>query len=1100
MRFAAIHQFHSGATSGDAITQQMFVLQRTLRSLGYVSDIYAEHIAKELTGSIRPISEFSDAPATLLFVHHSMGYSAFSLIQALTTPKVTIFHSITPARFFDDPWLKSMISLGYEQLRELARLSSAAIADSNHNRREMLDAGFASARVLPVRTDFSEFRHASSAHGSTHDWLFVGRVVPNKNQLAIVRAFAEYHARFAGGHLHLVGDLGFAPYVESVRQLIDDLAIGEHVTLHGKVTTTELHHRYATAGALVSLSQHEGFGVPLLEAMSAGVPVIALDTSAVAETMGGAGLLIGSDDPTTVAASAYLVLADTDVRRATIEAQHRRVAFVEAFDTARLLSDVIASVERGGTHSTSIQIQGPFETSYSLANLNRELATHLDAAGRNVSILATEGPGDYVPSDTNLASVPHATSLYRRGLTDPYPDVAIRQMYPPRVDDSLAALTLQYFGWEESGIPGNVVSDFNRHLDGIGTMSRYVKNILIDAGVTVPIEVMGVGVNPPDATVEPFDLPSEHRGSHVFLHISSAFPRKGVDVLLRAFFEEFSSTDPVVLILKTFANPHNDVGDQLSELRQEFVEPPAVIWVNNDMDPLELAALYAAADTYVHAARGEGFGLPVAEAMLAGVPVISTQAGGLADFVDPETADVVDTRPEPARTHLTVGPSLWHEPNRSQLRSALRRASDPDDSERRLERAENAHRLIETTFSWEAVAGRWSEFIDDRLAERRGVDVALVSSFNTRCGIAEYSAELGRTIGSWLHTDVLADRTTSPVEPSLEANVSRVWDNSRSAVADDLLLALADSDADITHVQYNFGFFNFDELARIVDSESARRPTVLTLHRTAPLEIDGKVESLASISESLNRAAAILVHQADDETFLRQINIDAPIHTIPIGISGDRMIDRGEARKRRGVADHDLVVATYGFLLPHKGVQHLLSAARILESRGIDIGVVICCALHPDPSSAAMLANIEHEIAIHGMERHVYLETGYLPDSDSGDWLSSADIIALPYEETAESSSAAIRTVLPIGRPIVATDLGIFRDVRDCIATIPSPPQPADLADEIERIWVFEQEALALVDAMEQQRQRTSWENTARQTRQIYARLATQARSAARHS
>ncbi len=122
-----------------------------------------------------------------------------------------------------------------------------------------------------------------------------------------------------------------------------------------------------------------------------------------------------------------------------------------------------------------MQVQGPFETSYSLALMNRRLALGLERSPDvAVSIYATEGPGDYRPKEADLAAHPHAALLFERSMDVAFPDVVIRQMYPPRVIDTPGAITCEYFGWEESRIPQAMVDDFNRYLDGIGVMSDFV--------------------------------------------------------------------------------------------------------------------------------------------------------------------------------------------------------------------------------------------------------------------------------------------------------------------------------------------------------------------------------------------------------------------------------------------------------------------------------------------------------------------------------------------------------------------------------------------------------------------------------------------------
>lgn len=1105
MSFGAVHQFHSGTGVGDAITNQMLDLQRRLRSLGFYSEIYSQHICDELAERIKPLSHFVEMPSTLLLVHHSMGHTSFPDLTRLGVPMVTIFHSITPASFFDDPVLRSYIRLGFGQLHELAGRSLFGVADSNHNRQQMYDAGFHTVEVMPVRTDFHEHRSVrSERRGPSEDWLFVGRVMPNKRQLDLVRAHAIHRRSNGNGRLHLVGDLSFSPYVDAIRAEIDRLGAHDHVVVHGKVSQRQLLDRYRDAGLFVCLSEHEGFGVPLLEAMAAGLPVVARDEAAVAETMGGAGALITDRDPATAAATAAaiarVIASDHDLQRRLVEHQDRRLATLEGFDIEAFLERMI---ERAGgrMRRTSVQVQGPFETSYSLAILNRELALHLERrSDLDVSIHATEGPGDYTPAAADLAAQPEATVLYERGATMPFPEIAIRQMFPPRVADSVAGLTFQYFGWEESRLPQAIVDDFNRHLDGIGTMSSYVSQVLSDSGVSVPLAVVGVGVHRPDpaAVCEAPELALARRVR--FLHISSAFPRKGVDVLLRAMFETFDVDDDVTLVLKTFPNPHNDVAAQLAALRSEFPRGPHICWIDRDLDRAQIDGLYRVASAYVHTARGEGFGLPVAEAMLAGVPVISVASTGLADFVNADTAAVIGHRVVPASSHVSVRGSEWTEPLLGDVCRELAAFASDDDVSRRERRVEAARHLIGTEFSWDRVADRWHDFIMERHRRRSGVSVAAVTTFNSRCGIAEYAAHLYEPMDGWATLQVFADDNTVPLDPEREASVVRAWSNHRARPVDGLLDTLDTSAADIVHVQYNFGFFSLADLGRLIDHESARRPVIVTMHRTAPLEVDGRIESMANIADQLRRCAAVLVHQAADQQRLADAGIVDNVRLFRHGTETLAVTDLTASRRRYGLPSGAFVIGTFGFLLPHKGMLALVRTVAELRRRNVDAMLMATCALHPDPSSAAHLLEVRAEIDRLGLDRVVQLVTDFLEPDDARDRLATADVLVMAYEATKESASGALRSVLPLGRPMVTTDLPIFDDVAGVVPNLPAPVDPAALADLLEALWLDPERRGAIATGVRDIAMATSWERTARWTRELYVEVLNAAEGAAPHA
>ncbi len=1086
MTIYAVHQFHSGTATGDAITHQMLRLNDDLRRLGFLSNIYAQHIHPDLAGRIAPLETFESRPGSLLLVHHSMGHTSFEQLMTLDVPFVTVFHNITPPEFFDDEVTRSFALLGFEQLHRLAERSLFGVADSNHNRGLMFDAGFEEVEVLPVRSDFGEFRHLSNGGLNGPDWLFVGRVVPNKRQRDLVESFALYRNRFGVGHLHLVGDLTYGPYVEEVRRSIERNDLGSHVSMHGKVSAEALTDRYREAGVFVCLSDHEGFGIPLLEAMAAGLPVIAARSSAVAETLGGGGVLLDPPHAEVVSHVAHLLTTDAELRERVVTTQAQRIGWLERFDVPGMLAKIVGRASGRPRRPRSIQIEGPFETSYSLAIVNRELALMLHQRGEHVTIHATEGPGDYVPHERDLAKHPTAAKLYREGFEIHYPDVTIRNMYPPRVHDSRGGLTFANFAWEETGLPERYVTDFNAHVDGIGATSTFVKNVLRTNGVTVPICVTGNGVDRPDPGAR-FAGPerSEILG-HRFLNISSGFPRKGIDVLLRAYFAAFTADDDVTLVLKTFPNPHNLVDRELATRRALHTRPPRVVWVDRDLDQAQIDGLYALADTYVHPARGEGFGLPVAEAMLAGIPVIATAATGLADLVDESTAAVVSHEMRAARTHLTTKASSWAEPDHDSLVAHLRAAVDPAAAGERARRAKVARDRIEHTYSWSAVAARWCGFIDEVQRDRTGIAVAAISTYNSRCGIAEYSASLYRQMRGVGRVRFLADRHATPVSANAEVGVERVWNHREHGVAD-LLAAIEAGSADVIHIQYNFGFFTLSDLAELIESASRFAPVVLTTHRTSQLQLPtGGVDRFESIASSLDRCASIIVHQAFDHDALRQAGVTTDIQVIPIGCDPPTRPDRDAARRRNRLPMTPWIVATYGFLLPHKGFITLLEAVAELRRRGIDAYCLGVCALHTDPVSQMFLTEVERCIEELGLEDSVRLETRYLDDTDSKDLLRAADAIVLPYAQTAESSSAAARSVLPLCVPIVTSTARIFDDIRTAVTQVDTPVNAADLADELERIWRDGDARQRSAAALQALCLEYSWADVSRRTRDVY--------------
>jgi glycosyltransferase involved in cell wall biosynthesis len=1086
IRYTAVHQFHSGTALGDAITNQMFELQRHLREMGYDSEIFAEHIAPPLQDRIRSIYGYQGDESELLLLHHSIGYDAFDTVLGLSNRTVVIYHNVTPEQYFENETVRSYIRLGREQLRLLARRALFGIAVSNFNRREMLAAGFRRVDVLPVRVDFGHFAQPDGHRGRvSDDWLYVGRIVGNKCQADLVAAFALYSRTFNNeARLVLIGDTSDEGYVAEVRKEAERLNVSHRVVMLGKVSDSQLRSAFAGAGVFVSVSEHEGFGVPVLEAMASGVPVVAFGAAAIPETMGGAGVLLRTKDPAVVAATVHSVQTDPELRARLVERQFTRIEQVGGFDTRRLLERLMDRA--GGIQPPlEIQIQGPFETSYSLAVMNRQLALGLDKSPHQaVTIYATEGPGDYEPAPEDLARFSDAARLFERARAVPFPDVVIRQMYPPRVIDTPGGITCEYFGWEESRIPQSTAEDFNRYLDGVGVMSNFVRDVLRDSGVDIPIRVVGNGVEPhdPEAIIEAPELADLRRFR--FLHISSAFPRKAVDVLLESFFAAFDGSDEVTLILKTFPNPHNEVGEMLKRLRSSHGNPPDVRWMDRDLDDAQIQGLYNLADCYVHPARGEGFGLPVAEAMAAKVPVISVAYSGLADFVSDETAVTIPYTLEPAQTHFDIADSVWAEPDGERLAIAMQRlVRNPGDPAIR-NRVLRASALIADTFSWDAAVRRWEEFIADLEDNAGSLEVAMVTTWNSRCGIAENTRYIVHNSRQLIDFDIFADVGAELIDSLAEPGVIRTWKNRWEPDLTDLEDALRLTDAEVLHVQFNFGFFEFHHMAELIERQLEVRGVVLTLHRTLDYDDRGELLSLRQIQSTLAKVDRLIVHQESDAEYLAAIGLRDNVTVVPIGAAPAPAVTPAQSRHALGFGSRP-IVGTFGFLLPHKGTLELLHAVDALRDEFPDILLLALCARYPNIESKEYEEQLRAEVGSRGMDDNVLLITDYLSDETARGLLRAADAIVLPYRETGESSSATLRFILPLGRAVVVTDEPIFADSRDALFVV-DPADPMGIESAVRRVLVDTELQQDLADRAAARAHRFRWRRVVADHRDIY--------------
>jgi hypothetical protein len=273
-----------------------------------------------------------------------------------------------------------------------------------------------------------------------------------------------------------------------------------------------------------------------------------------------------------------------------------------------------------------------------------------------------------------------------------------------------------------------------------------------------------------------------------------------------------------------------------------------------------LGNLYKVASAYVHVARGEGFGLPVAEAMLAKVPVISTASSGLADFVDESTATVIPSVLTTAHSHVAIPGSQWFEPDLFAVRSAMRSLYSGADSEQLTDKVKRAYERIERDFSWKAVGGRINSSVRSALNEPKSIKIKHLTTFNSRCGIAEYSSLFQAALPRNILSETIADRGASPLDMDVEENVVRLWEQLRHQEVDALVTAIQLSNIDIVHLQYNFGFFSMEDLSELVAQLNGLKPIVITLHRTKDLDRGHEFVSLSHAANALRKVSAIIVH------------------------------------------------------------------------------------------------------------------------------------------------------------------------------------------------------------------------------------------------
>jgi glycosyltransferase involved in cell wall biosynthesis len=340
MKVNRIDQVIPSLASRDAIGGHVVQLRDLLRSRGLQSDIYYGNATPDRLEFGLPVSRLGDRSSSgrVLLYQLSIGSGVADIFRERSERKFVNYHNITPAELLE-AWIPAVgeeVRWGRSQLRDLAPVTEFAVADSVFNERELQTAGYRSTATVPLLLDLDTFggspdpalaaRLARQKSEGGADLLFVGKVSPHKGQHDLIKALATYRRLYdPKARLHLVGGAISDEYRLAIERFAEELDLLEAVDIAGSVTHEELIAYYAASDVFVCLSNHEGFCVPLLEAMYHRLPIVAYTNTAVPETVQGAGLVLPDKEPARVAAAIDRVIGDPQLRALLASAAAQRV-------------------------------------------------------------------------------------------------------------------------------------------------------------------------------------------------------------------------------------------------------------------------------------------------------------------------------------------------------------------------------------------------------------------------------------------------------------------------------------------------------------------------------------------------------------------------------------------------------------------------------------------------------------------------------------------------------------------------------------------------------------------------------------------------------
>jgi glycosyltransferase involved in cell wall biosynthesis len=351
-----INQWVPAAHRGDAIGDSARRVRDLLREAGHQSELYALTVDDELREDVRTFSDPDARRGDVTIFHYALPSAMTREFGQLPHGRVLQYHNVTPASFFApyDPALFRLAVLGRQELSTLAGKVDLALGDSEYNRRELEELGFSTTGVMPIAVNTARLTSAEPIPALDEvledelvNFLFVGRIAPNKRIEDHIK-LAEHYKRYVDAYYRFifVGRTDAVPaYYATIRALLVELDVPpERFLFVGSVPDAELAAYYRAASVYISLSEHEGFCVPLVEAMAMDVPVLAYAAGAVPDTLGGAGVQFAPKDLERAAELLGILAFDEGVRDPILDGQRRRLTHFDEAAILHQLEDLLNGV------------------------------------------------------------------------------------------------------------------------------------------------------------------------------------------------------------------------------------------------------------------------------------------------------------------------------------------------------------------------------------------------------------------------------------------------------------------------------------------------------------------------------------------------------------------------------------------------------------------------------------------------------------------------------------------------------------------------------------------------------------------------------------
>lgn len=348
-----VYQVLATVLPGSAVSHEAFAMDSFLKRAGYRTSIHAMKRGNGLpSGLVLPLNEMPQPQANDIILYHMCQETPLNEnIKGYRCRKLAVYHNVTPPRFFDTihSYQAAAQRRALFEIQMLSNTFDLCIAHSNFSKEDLIRRGYDADRivVVPLLLDFDRYSQAPSSEGLGRyrdgwtNFLFVGRIAPNKKPEDVLRIYAWYRKWIdERSRLILAGPPFSAAYTAQLKAYA--AASGsDDVVFTGQIAFDEIIACYLAADVFVCMSEHEGFCVPLLEAMLFNVPIVAYNSTAVVDTLGGSGALVDDKDPVFISLLCERLIRDVKLRGEVVKGQRDRLEAFQADRTEAKLKEAL---------------------------------------------------------------------------------------------------------------------------------------------------------------------------------------------------------------------------------------------------------------------------------------------------------------------------------------------------------------------------------------------------------------------------------------------------------------------------------------------------------------------------------------------------------------------------------------------------------------------------------------------------------------------------------------------------------------------------------------------------------------------------------------